>query len=339
MARLWTEDEFVARLRAVGANSYHDKHPFHQHMNRGELARENIRSWVINRFYYQRNIPLKDAAILSRCPIQAVRRIWLHRIVDHDGLHDCDGGIEAWLRLGEACDISRGKMLDDGVVLPGVRAAVNKYVEFARTKAWQISVAASLTELFAPDLMRQRLSAFEQYYRWINPAGLEYFRNRLTQASKDSDEALALTLKYCDNDELQRAAIDALVFKCDVLWQILESISSENANSAGEFLNSIPKLATRARLQSDRVTGEPVLLFPEGAASINSSAEAALKLCNGKRTVSAIVDFLQQEFQGDRAEILMDVRTTLDELRKRRLVEFLEPELHTSSKGSKHENE
>ncbi len=230
MTDLLDRDSFVAQLRAVGGRAYHDKHPFHVAMNEGRLSRDAIRGWVANRFYYQRNIPLKDAAILSNCPVREVRRIWIHRIVDHDGSEGNEGGIEAWLRLGEACGLSRDDLLEDRHLLPGARFAVDSYVNMARTKPWPIAVASSLTELFAPDLMATRLAAFEKFYTWIDSGGLDYFRRRLSQAKRDSGEALEIAIKYCQTPELQREAIRALESKCDVLWSLLDAIHHGQAN-------------------------------------------------------------------------------------------------------------
>jgi pyrroloquinoline-quinone synthase len=221
---LWERETFVGNLRAIGARAYHDKHPFHLAMNEGRLSPESLRGWVANRFYYQRNIPIKDAAILSNCTVREVRRVWIHRILDHDGNDVNEGGIEAWLRLGEACGLSRDELLRDRHLLPGVRFAVDAYVNFARTKPWPIAIASSLTELFAPDLMATRLTAFEKFYSWIDARGLDYFRRRTTQARRDSEEALAITVEYCNTPELQRDAVRALEFKCDVLWSMLDAI-------------------------------------------------------------------------------------------------------------------
>jgi pyrroloquinoline-quinone synthase len=221
---LWERETFVGNLRAIGVRAYHDKHPFHLAMNEGRLSPESLRGWVANRFYYQRNIPIKDAAILSNCPVREVRRVWIHRILDHDGNDENEGGIEAWLRLGEACGLSRDELLRDRHLLPGVRFAVDAYVDFARTKPWPIAIASSLTELFAPDLMATRLTAFEKFYSWIDARGLDYFRRRTTQAQRDSEEALAITVEYCNTPELQRDAVRALEFKCDVLWSMLDAI-------------------------------------------------------------------------------------------------------------------
>ena len=184
---LWDRETFVEKLQAIGVRAYHDKHPFHVAMNEGQLSPEALRGWVANRFYYQRNIPIKDAAILANCPVREVRRAWIHRILDHDGVSyravrrglqrrsgesrragtaplANEGGIEAWLRLGEACGISRDELLDNRHLLPGVRFAVDAYVNFARSQPWPIAIASSLTELFAPDLMTARLAAFEKFY-------------------------------------------------------------------------------------------------------------------------------------------------------------------------------
>ncbi len=221
---LWDRETFTAKLREVGGRAYHNKHPFHVAMNEGRLSPEALRGWVANRFYYQRNIPLKDAAILSNCPLRDVRRAWIHRIVDHDGNSENEGGIEAWLRLGDACGLSRTDLLEDRHLLPGVRFAIDAYVDLARARPWSVAVASSLTELFAPDLMAARLAAFEKFYTWINASGLDYFRRRVTQARRDSDEALAITLEHCNTPELQREAVSALQLKCDILWSILDAI-------------------------------------------------------------------------------------------------------------------
>ena len=220
----WDARTFTAKLRNVGATSYHNKHPFHRLMNSGRLERRAIQIWVANRLYYQTSIPLKDAALLSNCPLREVRRVWLHRITDHDGTQGDEGGIGAWLRLGEACGLSRQDLLAGTLIVPGVRFAVDAYVNFARTAPWPIAVASSLTELFAPDLMAQRLEAFQRYYPWVEARGLEYFKNRLTQAPRDSGEALALTLEHCTSREMQEKAIAALEFKCDLLWAMLDAI-------------------------------------------------------------------------------------------------------------------
>jgi len=224
---LWDNETFIAKLREVGGNSYHDKHPFHLVMNEGRLSPEAIRGWVTNRFYYQVNIPIKDAAILCNCPLRDVRREWLYRIVEHDGTQGEEGGIEAWLRLGAACGLDRAELLDNRHVVPAVRFAVDAYVTFARTQPWPVAVASSLTELFAPDLMAKRLEAFQKYYPWVKPWGFDYFNRRITQARKDSDIALRLTLAHCTTPEQQRAAVQALVFKCDLLWAILDGIAGK----------------------------------------------------------------------------------------------------------------
>ncbi len=221
-------DGFVAALREQ-SRRYHDQHPFHRRMNAGELGPEQIRCWVANRFCYQVNIPRKDAAILANCPDREVRRRWLRRIVDHDGTVDGEGGteaggIEAWLRLGEAVGLTRREMEDERHVVPGVRFAVDAYVTFARTRPWVEAVASSLTELFAPDLMAERLAAFERHYTWIDPQGLAYFRARLTQAPRDSAHALEVVTEHCRTPDQQAAALAALSFKCDVLWSMLDAI-------------------------------------------------------------------------------------------------------------------
>ena len=193
-------------------------------MDAGELTSDELQRWVANRFYFQRCIPLKDAAILSNCPEVDVRRVWIQRILDHDGTTPGGGGIESWLRLGEALGVSRAELESERRVLPGVRYAVDAYVNFARQRPWIEAVASSLTELFGPAAIRVRLAALEEHYAWIDPAGLEYFRSRLDQAPRDADHALGLVVERCTTRELQERAVAALKFKTEVLWAQLEAI-------------------------------------------------------------------------------------------------------------------
>lgn len=220
----WDQEIFLNKLRSTGASRYHDKHPFHQYMNSGQLSREQVKGWVANQFYYQKHIPLKDAAIISNCPIREVRRLWLCRISDSDGVTEGEGGIEAWLTLAEAAGLSHREILGEEHVLPGVRFAVDSYLGFARNRPWPLAVASSLTDLFAPDLMQERLRAIEQFYTWVAPSGLEYFRSRLIESRRNSDEGLSLTLHYCETRDMQEAALRALAFKCDILWSLLDAL-------------------------------------------------------------------------------------------------------------------
>lgn len=222
-------DSFVAALRAQ-SQRYHHQHPFHVRMNDGRLSRRQIQGWVANRFYYQENIPRKDAAILANCPDREVRRRWIQRVIDHDGTTGGGGGIEAWLRLGEAVELSREEIADGRHLVPGVRFAVDAYVTFARTRPWVEAVASSLTELFAPDLMAERLAAFERFYPWIDRDGLAYFRARLTQARRDCAHALAVVTEHCQSTDDQERALAALSFKCDVLWSVLDAIDRAYAD-------------------------------------------------------------------------------------------------------------
>jgi pyrroloquinoline-quinone synthase len=225
-------EEFLARLRAQGTR-YHDLHPFHRRMDAGDLTREELQRWVANRFYYQKCIPLKDAAILANCPEVAVRREWIRRIIDHDGETDRTGGTESWLRLGEALGLAREELSSEQRVLPAVRYAVDAYVNFARQKPWIEAVASSLTELFGPDAIRVRLEALERHYEWIDPAGLEYFRTRLVQAPRDAQYALHLTLGRCRTLPQQEAAVAALRFKTEMLWAQLDAIDRGDTQPPG----------------------------------------------------------------------------------------------------------
>jgi pyrroloquinoline-quinone synthase len=221
---LWSTDEFTERLRHVGVEQYHDKHPFHQLMNEGKLNKDQLRTWCVNRLYYQKNIPVKDSIILSKIPHRHIRQTWIQRIIDHDGTEDKVGGIELWYVMGEAMGLSRENDMIDDKLLPGTRYAVEAYTRYVITQPWFLGIASSLTELFAPKLHKIRLAAFEEHYTWIDPAALEYMRVRLSQATRDCDHGLAVTLEYCNTPELQREAVAAVQYKCDLLWAQLDAL-------------------------------------------------------------------------------------------------------------------
>jgi len=232
VASPWNPCEFEAQLRERG-KAYHIHHPFNVMLNTGKATPEQIRGWVSNRYYYQIAIPLKDAAILSNCPDRELRRQWVQRILDHDGHGDDPGGIEAWRQLALAVGLTLDELLDLRHVIPGVRFAVDAYVDFARRAPWQEAVCASLTELFAPKIHKERLATWPQHYPWIEPAGLQYFRNRVAQARRDVDQALAVTLGYFTSLEAQQRALDILQFKLDVLWTMNDAMAVRYGVSCG----------------------------------------------------------------------------------------------------------
>jgi pyrroloquinoline-quinone synthase len=223
----WTRDEFEAQLRERG-RAYHIHHPFNVMLNSGKASKEQVRGWVANRFYYQIAIPIKDAAVMSNCPDQAVRRGWVQRILDHDGFEigniKDEGGIDAWLRLAEAVGLSRAEVQDLRHVAPAVRFAVDAYVNFARRAPWQEAVCSSLTELFAPEIHKQRLATWPEHYPWIAQEGLAYFRNRVSQARRDVEQGLAITLDHFTTRPQQERALEVLQFKLDILWALSDAL-------------------------------------------------------------------------------------------------------------------
>ncbi len=220
----WPKDVFEQRIRDLLAERYHDRHPFNQRMHDGTLSPEQLRGWVANRFYYQQVIPIKDAVLLSKLPWE-YRREWIQRIIDHDGTRPGEGGLEGWLRLGDAVGLSRADLLDDRFLVPAARFACDAYVTFVRDHSWVEGVASSLTELSAPSIMAVRISAFEEHYPWIKPGGLEYFRSRLTRGPRDASYALPVVLEHARTREMQQRALHAVGVKCDILGAFLDAVA------------------------------------------------------------------------------------------------------------------
>ena len=171
-------------------------------------------------------------------------------------------------------------------MLPGVRFTAEAYVTFCKTRPWIEAVASSLTELFAPGSHAQPHRALSRALPWVRPEGLTYFKSRLTQAPRDSQQGLHLVLTHCTTVETQRRAFEALAFKLEMLWVMIDTIHHAYAESVGWRLitrRSRP-LWRLARLDFDPVRQRPVLLYPEGAVLLNDTGAAILELCDGART-------------------------------------------------------
>jgi len=217
----------VDRLREVGERKYHDKHPFHRFLMTGQLDPSGVRSWVANRYYYQKMIPVKDAYVLAKLPSAEFRRIWLQRIVDHDGTPERAGGTEKWMALVRAVGLNEEDVRRESRIARGVKFAVDAYVDFARRRPWLEAVASSLTELFGPPVMQRRVEAIVRNYPWIDRSALAYFEDRLVLARRDAETALSWVVEAARTAEQQDACVAALEFKCDVLWTILDATALE----------------------------------------------------------------------------------------------------------------
>lgn len=227
-----TRTEFEARLRRIGAERYHDKHPFHDMLHSGACSPDQVRAWVINRYYYQSRIPMKDAAFMSRVSDPALRRAWRSRIEDHDGSAEDEGGIARWLKLAEGVGLDPDYVASEVGILPATRFAVDAYVRFVRDEPLLPAVASSLTELFAPGIHKQRIAGLLEHYDFANPETLSYFNRRLSQAPKDVAFGLAWVLDIAVTQADQDAAARALTFKTEVLWAQLDALYSAYVSPA-----------------------------------------------------------------------------------------------------------
>lgn len=219
-----SRDEFDAAIRAVGAERYHDKHPFHKMLHGGELSKEQVQAWALNRYCYQSAVPRKDASLMSRVHDNDLRREWMHRIVDHDGLDREAGGIERWLVLTDGLGLDRNYVMSMRGALPATRFAVEAYVRYVREEPLVVAVASSLTELFAPKIHKERIAGMLENYDFIDEDVMAYFKRRLTQAPRDADFALEYIKQHARNRIEQEACIEAVRFKCNVLWAQLDAL-------------------------------------------------------------------------------------------------------------------
>ncbi len=222
--KLQTAEALEQRLRQIGAERYHNNHPFHALMRDGALTKSQIQAWALNRYYYQTRIPLKDCALMSRMTDTELRRTWSQRVLDHDGSSEGEGGIRKWLHLCECLGLSRDYVVSENGVLPATRFAVDAYVTFVREHSLLEAIASSLTEMFSPGIIAERTSAMLTRYDFIEEGALIYFVSRLTDAPRDADFALEYVKSHATTPELREAVCSALLFKTDVLWAQLDAL-------------------------------------------------------------------------------------------------------------------
>ncbi len=217
-------EAFIDWLKREGASRYHDHHRYHVLMHEGKLTKLQLQQWVLNRYYYQTRIPIKDAIIVSKSDDPNFRRMWIHRIHDHDGEKEGEGGLALWLRLAEGVGLDVEEVASCRSVLPGVRFACDNYVQFVQERSLLEAVASSLTEAFAPDIMTRRILAWEKHYPWVSPDMLGYFRSRVTRARRDSEEAIDWICERATTHEAQEACVRALIRKTEILWHLLDCL-------------------------------------------------------------------------------------------------------------------
>jgi coenzyme PQQ biosynthesis protein C len=221
---LLSPEALEAELRAIGAARYHNLHPFHRLLHGGHCTKGQVQAWALNRYYYQAMIPLKDASLIGRCDDPEIRRAWRHRLVDHDGEDGQEGGIARWLRLTDGLGLDRELVMSSRALLPATRFAVEAYIRFVRERSLLEAIASSLTELFSPAIIGERMAGMLAHYDFVTRDTLAYFDQRPPQAQRDSDFALAYVKAQANTPEAQSAVLAALMFKCEVLWAMLDAL-------------------------------------------------------------------------------------------------------------------
>jgi len=293
-----------ARLRAVLAERYHDRHPFNLRMHAGTLTPGELRTWVRNRYYYQTRIPIKDGVILAKAESPEFRREWVRRIHDHDGERAGEGGLAQWLALAEAVGLGREEVESLRLVLPGVRAACDDYVRLVAESDLLESVAASLTEMSAATIMAERIAAFERHYPWVGERGLRYFRSRTTLARRDGESGLRFVIENARSPADQDRCVRVLERKCEILWRLLDAVEQAHAR---------PRLARAATLRFDAASGSDLAVLPERAVKVNAGGRAILDLCDGVRSCEEIAAELRARHP-DASEVEADAHDFLDHM-------------------------
>jgi pyrroloquinoline-quinone synthase len=220
----WDRETFIARLQEAGEGKGKNGHSLLADIEAGSATPAAVKRWIAGRYYYQTLLPRQDALITANCPVRDVRRAWVERIMEHDGRRADQGGIGAWLQLGEAAGVTRRDLEEHRNLPQAARETVDEQLELVERSSWQAAIAATLVDLVAPDLLREPATAFEKHYSWIEKAGLGYFKSRAVQAARHAAQALDFTVRYCDTPSLQREAVRVLERKCDLLFAMLDAV-------------------------------------------------------------------------------------------------------------------
>ena len=307
-----TRQQLEDELHALLDRRYHHRHPFNLRMHTGALDREAIQIWVRNRYYYQTRIPIKDSVILTKSTDPQFRREWVHRLQDHDGEKTGEGGLELWLGLAEAVGLAREEVAALHNVVPGVRRACDAYVDFVASHDLLESVAASLTELRAGEIMKARIAAFERHYSWVRGEGLAYFRSRTTQAPRDAGWGIAFVLESATERADQDRCLEALARKCTILWSLLDAVDAAASK---------PRLARHAML---RPGGDATMVvLPERAVEIAGSGVAILEHCDGQRRGQDIATAMRAQHP-DAGEVENDVYDFIQSMHEVGVLEYAE---------------
>ena len=340
MSRLLTPEELEAAIREVGAERYHDKHPFHRLLHGGKLDKGQVQAWALNRYCYQAGVPRKDAALMSRVHDRGLRREWVHRILDHDGAAGEEGGIERWLVLTDALGLDRDYVVSMRGALPATRFAVEAYVAFVRQGTLLEAVASSLTELFAPAIHRERIAGMLEHYDFIGERAVQYFRRRLDQANRDADFALDFVKRHAPTPggagvgdrrralQVRRAVGPARRAAPRLRRPGPRAAGCLPSGAAMSEDAQLPRKAQRAiisgaskpafprhmRLQHHHATGRWVIQAPERIFWLDDIAVAVLQLCDGTRSVEQIAEELAASYNAPRERILADIVPMLQDL-------------------------
>jgi pyrroloquinoline-quinone synthase len=336
-------EDLLTRLEQIGAERYHHRHPFNLLMHAGRLDREDLRSWVANRYYYQTRIPIKDALILAKAEDQGFRQVWIQRLLDHDGRvprlaaqaaqgnapssddqGELAGGLELWRRLGAALGLSAEELGSGALLLPAARRACDEYVELVRSSDLVVAVASSLTEHFASNLLSVRIDAWLQHYPYVSEEALAYFRRRVTRSQIDAQYALGFVRQHARTEEQKEGCLLAFEKKCSILWRLLDAVYIARRTGARPRLeNKAWLMKVPLSLPGEEGSREPgILLVPEKALQLNRTAYQLLERCDGRATLGGIVAELSREHGVPAAAVERDVATFMGELERRRIVVF-----------------
>jgi pyrroloquinoline-quinone synthase len=322
-------DDLLARLQQAGSGQYHHRHPFNLLMHAGRLTAGDLRLWVANRYYYQTRIPIKDALILAKAEDTAFRRVWIQRLLDHDGLPASlggdeagGGGLELWRRLGRALELTPDALEAGTELLPAVKRACDEYVELVRQADLVTAVAASLTEYFAGGLMQARIEAWQQHYPFVAAEALAYFRERVRRAPEDADFALGYVREHATSELAIQRCLAAFEHKCRILWQLLDAVYIARRLPERPRLARRVSLCARSTPEPERQSPAGVLLVPEQALQLNRTALELLSRCDGDTTLAEIVTRLGDEYSLPKDLVQQDIASFVGELERRRVLTF-----------------
>ena len=219
------KNSFVHSLLKEGDKRFPSQHPFMKLFYEGKLTKQQMQGWAVNRYYFHRSIPSKEAAIVANCP-DHVRKFWAEKLMEEDGTDGKPSHPDLWLRFCEDLGLQRNEV-KKAEILPAVRMAVDGYLNLARYRPWKVGVGASLTEFSVPKRMEKMIAAFQAHYPYVTEEGMSFFKEHMIADMEHGQLTIDLIKENCETPQDESEVKEGYFYKIDMHRVILDAVHLE----------------------------------------------------------------------------------------------------------------